>query len=409
MSQPSIFDQVLDFANRADPYPLYRQLREQPVRREADGTFVVSTYREVASLLHDPRFSNDRTKLRPEYAGKIPPDEVSGASFIRTDPPEHDRLRRIVTRQFGPPNRPTRIADLEPDLERIVTRLIDGLADQHEADIVGDLAYPFPVAVICDLLGVPAEDEPRFREWVDPIVDSISQLTPDRVARRKDAARDLGAYLSGLAEQRRQNPGPDMLSGFVTDDGPEGRLDEQELIPALMLLLVAGHETTVNLIANGTLTLLRHPQWLERLRQDPESSIRVVEELLRYEPSVQFLPDRTCVADIEIAGTTIPKGAPLTLMLAAANRDPAHVRDPDMFDPDRDDNEHLGFGSATHYCFGAPLARLEAQIALTQIAQRLADLRLVEDPPPYRPSPVLRGPIHLPVTYDKVTPVEAMS
>ncbi|MBV1852950.1 cytochrome P450 [Catellatospora tritici] len=407
MTEPSIFTRIVDFANRADPYPLFQQLREQPVRREEDGTFVVSTYREIEALLHDPRISSDGSNLLPEYAAKAPPTDTPGspgASFIRMDPPDHDRIRRIVNRQFGPPHRPTRVADMYPDLEHIVTRLVDGFAGKHQGDIVDDLAYPFPVAVICELLGVPPEDEPRFSAWVEPIVDSIAQLTPDRLAKRDAALRELGMYLFGLAQQRRQNPGPDMLSGFVTDDGPEGRLEGPQLMATLVLLLIAGHETTVNLIANGTLTLLRHPQWLERLRQEPELSIRVVEEVLRYEPSVHFLPNRTCVADIGMAGMTITKGAPITLVLAAGNRDPEYVRDADVFDPERENNQHLAFGSGVHYCFGAPLARLEAQIALTQIAQRLANLRLVEDPPPYRPSPVLRGPIHLPVTFDEVKP-----
>ncbi|MDI1464519.1 cytochrome P450 [Catellatospora sp. KI3] len=407
MTEPSIYADILDFANRADPYPLYRRLREQPVRREADGRFVVSTYREIEALLHDPRISSDPTKLLPEYADQAPPTDTAGsigASFIRMDPPDHDRIRRIVNRQFGPPHRPTRVADMQPHLEAVVTRLVDGFAGRHQADIVDDLAYPFPVAVICGLLGVPAEDEPRFSAWVGPIVDSIAQLTPERIAKRNDAMRELGMYLFGLAQQRRQDPGPDMLSGFVTDDGPDGRLEVPELMASLVLLLIAGHETTVNLIANGTLTLLRHPRWLERLRHEPELSIRLVEEVLRYEPSVHFVPSRTSVADIELAGTTVTRGAPITLVLAAGNRDPGYVRDPDVFDPDRPNNRHLAFGSGVHYCFGAPLARLEAQLALVQIAQRLANLRLVEDPPPYRPSPVLRGPIHLPVTYDGVKP-----
>jgi cytochrome P450 len=172
----------------------------------------------------------------------------------------------------------------------------------------------------------------------------------------------------------------------------------------LTLLLVAGHETTVNLITNGWLTLMRHPDVLQRLRTEPEFSIRMVEEVLRYEPSVHFLPNRTAVADIDIAGTTIKKGHPIVLVLASGNRDPERIPHPDRFDPDRADNVHLAFGNGIHYCFGAPLARLEAQIALTQLAKRLHNPRLVADPPPYRPSPVLRGPIHLQIAYDGVAP-----
>jgi cytochrome P450 len=169
-----------------------------------------------------------------------------------------------------------------------------------------------------------------------------------------------------------------------------------------MLLLVAGHETTVNLIANGVLTLLRHPDIIERLKREPNLIMRTVEELLRYEPPVQYLPQRTTLQEVTIAGTTIPKGVPLTLLLASGNRDPQRFADPDRFDPDRPDNQHLGFGGGIHICFGAPLARLQAQIALTELVRRLENPRLVADPPPYRLSPVLRGPRHLLVAVDGV-------
>jgi cytochrome P450 len=180
-------------------------------------------------------------------------------------------------------------------------------------------------------------------------------------------------------------------------------MSREDLLATAVLLLVAGHETTVNLIANGMLTLLRYPDVLARLRHEPELTTGLVEELLRYEPPVQMLSSRTALDDIDIAGTTIPKGAPLTLVLAAANRDPNRFPDPDRFDPDRADNAHLGFGGGIHYCFGAPLARVEAQIALPELARRLQNPRLVTDPPPYRDSPVLRGPRHLLVEFDGVT------
>lgn len=411
MAQPSIFQQIVEFANRSNPYPLYEQLRAMPVRREEDGTFVVSTFREIEALLHDPRISSDVRMLLPEYAAKQPPPDIPGsvaASFIRLDPPEHDRLRRITTRQFGPPHMPDRIDRMEPALSAMVSSLIDAFAGKSQVDIIDDFAYPFPVSVICELLGVPREDEPKFRAWVDPIVDSIaSSDDKEKMDRRNDAFRQLAAYLFELAQQRTKEPGPDMLSGFVTDDGPDGRLAGPNLMATLVLLLIAGHETTVNLIGNGMLTLLRHPDMLKRLRDEPDLSIRVVEEVLRYEPSVHFLPNRAAVTDIEIAGTTITKGSPVVLVLAAGNRDPEYVRDPDRFDPDREFNQHLAFGSGVHYCFGAPLARLEAQIALAQLARRLRNPRLATDPPPYRPSPVLRGPIHLMVDVDGVASADS--
>ncbi|WP_144127464.1 cytochrome P450 [Catellatospora sichuanensis] len=408
MTEPSVFDEIVDFNNRANPWPLYDKLRTQPVWQEPDGTFVVSTFREIYALFHDPRISSDAANLLPEFAHKAGPlSEGGGAlppSFIRTDAPRHDTLRRIAMRQFGPPHRPDRIDKLTPALEAIVTRLIDGLAGKGECDLVDDMAYPFPVAVICELLGVPEEDEPRFSAWVDPIVNSAGQPTPEAKQQAKEAFQQLGAYMFELAQRRRADPGDDMLSGYVTDDGPDGQLEGGDLFATLVLLLIAGHETTVNLIANGWLTLQRHPEVLERLRTEPDFSIRMVEELLRYEPSVHFVPNRIAVADIEIAGATIRKGHPVVLVLASGNRDGECIPHADRFDPDRADNVHLAFGNGVHYCFGAPLARLEAQLALTQLAKRLQNPRLVADPPPYRPSPVLRGPIHLPVAYDAVLP-----
>jgi cytochrome P450 len=191
-----------------------------------------------------------------------------------------------------------------------------------------------------------------------------------------------------------------MLSALATDDGPDGRMTRAELVSTAMLLLIAGHETTVNLIANSALALLRQPLWLERLLADPELVIPLVEEVLRYDPPVQMLPWRTALADIPLAGTTIPAGASITLVLAAANRDPGHFTDPDRFDPERRIEQHLGFGDGIHYCYGAPLARLEAQLAVRALAPALAGARLLEDPPVYRLSAVLRGPRHLRVAFD---------
>ncbi|MDR8410141.1 cytochrome P450 [Nonomuraea sp. 3-1Str] len=401
-----VFEQILDFSSRADPYPLYAALRETPVTRREDGTWVVSTYREIVELLHDPRLSSDRRNLahRPEgdAAGG-----AGGVSFIGQDPPEHDRLRRLAMRHFGPPHTPGRIEALRPEMLAITTELIDGLAGRTRADVVDDVAYPLPVTVICRVLGVPREDESRFHAWADAIVETLGPGESDRAEReraRADATSKLQTYLAGLAAARRESPGDDMLSGMATYEGPEGGMTPVEVIATSALLLVAGHETTVNLIANGMLTLLRHPGLLKRLRAEPDLIITTVEELLRYEPPVHFLSSRVTLADIPVAGTTIPAGAPVVLVLASGSRDPAHVSHPDTFDPDRRYSEHLGFGGGVHYCFGAALARLEAQIVLQQLVNRLVNPRLVEDPPPYRPSATLRGPRHVLVDYDGVTP-----
>ncbi|MEV4437371.1 cytochrome P450 [Streptomyces sp. NPDC049585] len=405
MPSSSPVQRITDPAHRADPYPLYAELRRTPVVRDDSGIHLVTTYWEIRQLLGDPRISSDARNLAPGAKSLLASDEDNPAlppSFIRLDPPEHDRLRRLATRPFGPPHSPRRIHDMRGELARTVTDLIDGLDGRGEFDVVDDVAYPFPVAVICRLLGVPREDEPHFRRMVDVVVAGIDPGEDDPERRRtiQQGRLELGQYMAELIDKHRRAPGDDMLSALATDEGPEGSLSTIEQISTSVLLLIAGHETTVNLITNGMLTLLRHPEALARLRQDPQTAPAVVEELLRYEPPVQLLPQRTTLDDIDIAGTVIPKGAPVWLLLASGNRDPHRFTDPDRFDPARTDIQHLGFGFGVHHCFGAPLARLEAQLALTELARRLRAPRLIADPPPYRPSPVLRGPRHLRVAFD---------
>jgi cytochrome P450 len=406
MSQDiTIFRQIYDSANRANPYPLWEKLRQTPVSFQEDGpdeeeTYVVSTYREIVALLHDPRVSSDLRKS--VQTGGRPRISTDPYRFIRLDPPEHDRLRRLAMRHFGPPERPEYLEQLRPEIVRIVTTLLDQLQGSRQFDLVDSFAYPLPVTVICRILGVPLEDEPRFHVWSTALVESTAGRTPEQRRQREQASNDLNQYMVGLAKHHREHPGDDLLSRMATDTGPEGRMEDPYLVTTAALLLNAGHVTTVNLIANGMLTLLRHPAILDRLRNEPDLIPATVEEVLRYEPPVQFLTGRTTLDEIALAGTTIPKGVVLTLALAAGNRDPARFPDPDRFDPERRDNEHLGFGSGIHICFGAPLARLEAQIAFGELVRRLSQPRLVVDPPPYRPSATLRGPAHLLIAVEEV-------
>ncbi|MFB0626588.1 cytochrome P450 [Streptomyces sp. AB3(2024)] len=411
-----ILRQILDYSNRADPYPLYKELRRTPVYHDGSGPFVVSTYYEIQALLHDPRISSDARNLASTAADPLAEpggeeETVLPPSFLKLDPPEHDRLRRMTNRPFGPPHSPHRVHDMRGDLHDIVKGLIDKIAENGNAeriDLVEEFSYPFPVTVICRLLGVPPEDEARFHVWADTLAASLDP-DPDadpkeRERRTHDSRMELGMYLSGLIEERRKNPTGDMLSELATGNSPDGTMTTMEVLSTAALLLIAGHETTVNLITNGMLTLLRFPDVLDRLRSDPELSVNLVEELLRYEPPVQLVPQRTTLADIEVAGVSIPKGASLWLVLAAGNRDPLRFADPDRFDPDREDIQHLGLGSGIHSCFGAPLARLEAQLALSELARRLENPRLLADPPEYRQNAVLRGPRHLPIAVDGIRP-----
>ncbi|MFG2966309.1 cytochrome P450 [Streptomyces sp. NPDC048288] len=362
--------------------------------RQQDGSYVISTHREITDVLNDPHLSSDVRNL----SGPLPSDEPP-SSFIHMDSPEHDRLRRLAMRQFGPPHTPGLVNGLEGFLTATVGRLVDGLADQERIDVVDDFAFPLPLAVTCHVLGVPREDEPRFHRWVHDIMDSVDYDPATDPKEKRDrgvrAREDLRRRLGELVAQRHGRPGHGLLSRLANDDGPDGRMTDADIVATAKLLLVAGHETTVNLITNGMLTLLRHPDVLRRLRDDPDLVVPLVEELLRYEPPVHIIPWRAAYSDITVGDTVIPKGSQIMLMLASGSRDPDRFHDPDRFDPDRTDNQHLGFGSGIHLCFGGPLARRETQIALTELARRLDGPALVADPPPYRRSPVLRGPVRL--------------
>ncbi|MYW19079.1 cytochrome P450, partial [Streptomyces sp. SID2955] len=320
--------------------------------------------------------------------------------FLRLDDPEHHRLRTLAMRPFGPPHSPARIDAMRGEIDRITRELLEPFEAGRRIDIVDDFAYPLPVTVICRLLGVPHEDEPLFRAWSDALVAAADvrpgENTPE-IREAGDRARvEMGGYLVDLAEQRRGKPSGDLLSAFVNEPDPDLRLTQEELAETTILLFIAGHETTVNLITNGVLTLLRRPEHLDRLRREPELLPRAVEEMLRYEPPVH-MRERVPLAAIEVAGTTLDRGTPVILVLASGNRDPQRFTDPDRFDPTRADNQHFGFGSGIHLCYGAPLARIEAQSALAALLPRLGTAALVQDPPPYRQNAMLRGPRHLPV------------
>ncbi|MGU3537682.1 cytochrome P450 [Methylobacterium sp. A54F] len=413
-ADPTLLRQIKDEANRPDPYPLFARLRACPVSRQEDGTdcgtWVAATHAAVSQLLADPRISSetlppaDRPRTGNPFTDWIVKpirDRITDAHrpFIFRDPPDHDALRAAVMHQFTR----ERVQGMRARSDRLVADLLDKLCDAREIDIVDDLAYPLPVTVICELFGVPTEDEPKFHGWATQLATALEpdSLQDDELRAKNSRTFDeISAYMADLIREKRRHPADDMLSGLANHDAPEGgRMGDYDLIATAILMLVAGHETTVNLITNGTLTLLRHPQELARLAAEPGRGPRVVEELLRYEPPVQFRT-RRALADVPVCGVTIPEGACVVLMLASGNRDEAVFAHPERFDPDRRDNRHLGFGGSLHYCVGAPLARFEAEAALTALARRLRNPRLVADPPPYRPGAALRGPKHLRVAID---------
>ncbi|NEU13761.1 cytochrome P450 [Methylobacterium sp. BTF04] len=417
MSDVTLFAQVKDPENRPNPYPLYAKLRDTPVSHQDDGTqdgiWVASTHAAISSLLHDPRISSETLPAadRPrtgnpfiDWVVKPIRDRITDTHrpFIFRDPPDHDTLRAAVMHEFTR----ERVRGLRGRADTLVEDILAKHCNARDIDIVSDLAYPLPVTVICELLGVPADDEPKFHDWATQLATALEPDTLTDDALRAENSRTFDAisdYMSGLIAQKRKAPKDDMLSGLAAGKAPGvPAMGTYDLIATSILMLVAGHETTVNLITNGMLALLRNPHELQRLRDDPARAPRLIEELLRYDPPVQFR-NRTTLAEIGIAGTTIPKGVSVVLLLASGNRDPAAFSDPERFDPDRSDNRHLGFGGSLHYCVGAPLARFEAEAALVALARRLNNPRLIADPPPYRPGSALRGPKHLRLSIDGLT------
>ena len=404
MVEETPWQQALRYENRANPYPFYEELRKTPVSRQPDGSYVVSTYRELVQLLHDPRVSSDMRKRPGPPAGN--PFE---ATIITEDPPEHDVDRRRMMRHFGPPACPHMIAGFEPEIRRIFTELLDNLEGKTRIDLVDEFAFPGPVTVICKVLGIPLESIPRFHGWIEAGLDGLDfgpEASEPAHQRRLAAAipqvGELKQFLADLLDQYREQPGPGMLSAMVHDDGPEGPLSQESLVSNAMLMLFAGHETTVNLIAHSVMSLLRHPDQYAKLRRRPELIVPGVEELLRFESSVQLWHTRTALEEIEIAGTTIPPGSTVFLCYGSANRDPERFENPGELDLERPDNEHVGYSQGIHYCFGAPLARLEVQTAVSEFVRRVENPRLVEDPPPYRRNQIFRGPRHVLLDIDGV-------
>ncbi|MGH9128848.1 MAG: cytochrome P450 [Acidimicrobiales bacterium] len=396
--------EVFDPRNVSDPYPAYRRWRElRPVWQGDERLFVFSRHRDCAAVLRDSRFGHaEDDLLEPlgnlEQGGldmSVDLDSMEARSFLFLNPPDHTRLRRLVSSAFTP----KRVEALAPRIEQITSELLDAAqAAQSPIDLIDALASPLPVIVIGELLGIPLEDRPRLVEWSHAMARGLDPafLLPPGVREEQTAARlEFSAYLSDLVAERRRKPGEDLLSALVGVRDSGDVLSEDELVATSILILIAGHETTTNLIGNGVLALLREPDQLARLREAPDLVGRAVEELLRYDSVVQ-LTARTALHDVEVAGATVPRGAFVLLLVGAANRDPEAHPDPDRLDIGREPTRHLAFGQGIHFCMGAPLARLEAQVALRAVTQRFGGLHL-EGEPTWKETAVLRGLRTLPV------------
>jgi cytochrome P450 len=386
---------------RTDPYPIYKRLREEnPVHPGPIGGLVLTRHADCLHVLRHPAASSDERNgelfKAMDEAGEIDHDLSDNRPFLFLDPPDHTRLRRLVTKAFTPRT----VERLRPRVQALVDELLDAVVPTGSIELIEDLAYPLPVQVISEMLGVPPADHERFKGWSRDLARGLDPdfiLPPDVLEQRKRAVEAFSEYFLGLIAERRRTPRDDLLSALVAAEDEGDRLTEPELLSTCTLLLVAGHETTVNLIANGALALLRHPDQLRRLRDDPSVSRSAVEEVLRYDPPVQ-LTGRVALEDIELDDATVEAGTFALLLLASANRDPAAFPDPDRLDLGRADNHHLAFGFGTHFCLGAPLARLEGEIALTTLVRRCPDLALATNRPRYKENLILRGLEALPLS-----------
>jgi cytochrome P450 len=401
MPTPTIDLRLLaDPAVRADPYPLLSQLREASPLPLMNGMLVVAArHRDLSGLLRHPHASSERSR-----SALAPPGLRAGAlSFLSLDPPDHTRLRRLVSSAFTP----RVVAALRPRIAEVVDTLFARVAEQGRMDVIADLAYPLPVQMISEMLGVPAEDHEQFRVWSALLARSLdpqfADPDPQRLVAAGSARDEFSRYFSGLIAQRRAHPREDLLSLLVHAESEGDKLTEEELVSTCMLLLVAGHETTTNLIANAVLALLRHPDQLDALRARPDLVEACVEETLRYDPPVQ-LTTRVARGPLPVGDLEVPDGGQALMLIAAANRDPDVFDEPDRFDITRSGGGHLAFAAGIHFCLGAGLARLESAIALDAFAQRVLAPRLSGPTVEYKANFNLRGPARLDVDFDAVMP-----
>ncbi len=397
-------------AFRADTYATFARMRErdpvlcQPGLDGETPIWFVTRYEDAeAVLLDDERFVRDpRLAVPPERLAALNeglPDAIAfiDSHMLNRDGDDHRRLRRLVSKAFTP----RMIERLRPRIQEIADELLDGVAAGGEMDLVSAFAFPLPITVIAELLGVPAAERDRFREWSDAMVRPA--LAAADMERFEVSLHEFAGYLRTLFEERRRVPRDDLSGALVAVEDGGDTLSEEELSSMVALLIIAGHETTVSLIGNATLALLLDGEQRAALDRDPALLPRAVEELIRYDGPVERTLTRWASVDLELRGRTIRRGEPVVVVLGAANRDPGRFEDPDRLDLAAErENRHLGFGRGRHFCLGAPLARLEAEVALASLLRRLPGLRLAvrEEELRWRPVPLFRSLVALPVAWD---------
>lgn len=381
---------LLSQETKRDPHTFYAQLRsmEPVVYMEELNAWLVTTYEDAMFVLKDPRFIKDAQKV------ELPADREEMSQGLRAmlmvDPPDHTRLRALVSKAFTP----RMIENLRPRIQQIADGLLDAVQERGTMDFIADFAYPLPITVISEMLGIPAQDSRKFRVWTQALLNGPSE-------ENLSAIEDFLNYLKILLEEKRIHPDNALISNLVRVEESGDQLSEQELIAMIFLLIVAGHETTVNLLGNGTLELLLHPDQWQLLRNDLSLIPTAVEELLRYTAPVSLSDERWASEDIVLHGKLIRKNQMIHAALISANADPQQFPEGDTLDVTRRENHHLAFGKGIHFCLGAPLARLEGQIAFAALLQRLPNLRLASDPEQlvWNHNPMLRGLRSLPVAF----------
>jgi pimeloyl-[acyl-carrier protein] synthase len=392
---------LLDPKVLANPYPLYERLRsEDPVHWDPYlHAWVVTSYPEAVEVLH--RFSADRTptpdKLAALGMAELGPiAHVMVRQMLFLDPPQHTRVRRLASVAFTP----RRVERLRDHIQQIADSLIDDAIARDEMDVIEDLANPLPAIVTAEMLGVPVTDHRRLKGWSQDFAEMLGnfQHNPGRAARVAASLEAMVAYFRAAVRRQATHPTEGLVNALTTAEVDGDRFTEDEVVANIIVTLVGGQETTTNLIGNGLLTLLRHPDEMERLRRSPELIASAVEELLRYESPSQHTA-RLAPDDVELGGRAIKRGQAVIAVMGAANRDPARFADPDRLDLERTDNRHLAFGWAAHFCFGAPLARIEGQLAFAALLERLPRLRLATDQISWRSNLGLRGLTALPVRF----------
>jgi cytochrome P450 len=390
---------------RADPYPFSARLRsEDPVHwDEAMGFWIITRYADVAAIYRDPRFS--RALALKGAAKRLPEEEQErtkplfetfGKSMTYADPPYHTRLRGLANKAFTP----RMVEQMRQHIQHLVDTMLDAVADKGQMDAIRDLAYPLPATVIMEMLGLPAAERDSFKKWSDDLFATLGvvRYDPQVMSQALASLGQLGTFIDRLREQVQQQPQDDLFSALVMAAEDDSRLSGEELLANTMLLLTAGHETTMNLIGNGLLALLRHPDQMQKLRDDPTLITNAIEEMLRYDNPAQ-IAYRVAAEDAEIGGKQIGRGQIVNLILGAANRDPAQFPDPNRFDITRANTRHIGFGVGIHFCLGAPLARLEGQLAIATVLNRFPNLRLTGETLEWHSHPTLHGLNALPVAF----------